>query len=237
MKPGNIKKLKSNISFTKDTSSLRNFIEANHLSESQHFKLVNAIGDYMDTSFVFTVDDKFYCLKPPFDFFKFNSFNEMAEYLKNKKETYNKNMSLIDFSKENAERIFEIFEESVHMRSNFEGVSIMNYMVTYYKKKTVFCDQHSLADNFFETSERLQKRQIHGEIQSAFSYKGFDFTFEKDYEKIYFRCLIDRNVEGRGYENHRVLKSGILFELLELFYDSHPEILEAVYHTYHRSEH
>ena len=104
-------------------------------------------------------------------------------------------------------------------------VSYTNY--TFYNSNKSLCSIYRLKDRFLK-KYKIKSHNLHGDRYSPFSYKGYDFVFEYDSgeRESYFRYICDDDYDK--YEDQEMYKSGILEEILEIFYDVDPNLLHSI---------
>lgn len=231
--------LKQSALLTGDVSSLKSFVRANHLPERARKIILSKIDNnesYLNGYFIFTDDGYYYSIKPPYDFYKFDTLDELISYLIEKYKKYKDNLSTYDVSKENQERILvrinNFFEHSIgnlvsynnyldRQRYNFSsGIGMMGYIPNFHNFKKVFYE-----------NAKIKKYLVMDCYYSPFSFKGYDFSFEYDHHegKLYLRYVTS---EDDDYENHSVSIDGTIKEIIEFFYDSYPNILDSVLNIY-----
>lgn len=245
MKQVKSKEIKSSISFSEDTSSLKNFVITKHLSDEETSQILSKVDNnetYFSAFFIFKNGGKYYSVKAPYEFYEFDSFEELLGYIEDKYKTFKSNLAALDSSPETQKRIFKkVRDMSDNGSLSWKYVSWMNYIYKDYdfglsKRQSgrgILPNIFSYPDTFYQKS-RIMKHKWHDGYIAPFSFKGYDFAFDHDkYErKTYLRYVANKDDEDR-YENQSVHTSGTLKELIELFHDLYPDTLNTVYHVYH----
>lgn len=102
------KKLKDFISLTDDKSNIHKFINGNHLFERAKKVILSKIDNnknYLSGYFIFMDDGYYYCIKPPYDFYKFDTFDELIKYIVDKYTKHKYNLSTFDIGKKTQVRV------------------------------------------------------------------------------------------------------------------------------------
>lgn len=230
-------KLKKFVSLTGDTSSIESLVIGNQLNEKARNIILSKIENnekYLNGYFLFMDDGIYYAIKPLYEFYKFDSFNELCGYVVDKYQKYKSNKSSMDMSEATQKRILKRIE------GFFEGngTDFISYMNFFVRGGYDFSGMGSpnLLPNIFDfpykfyKKSKIKKHKVDDEIYAPFSFKGYDFSFQKDYEELYMRYISDDS--KIRYENLRVHTDGTIKELFELFYDENPDIISSVYLIY-----
>lgn len=244
MKQVKPKRIKKSVSFTKDTTSIKNFVITNHLSDEEYNKILSKIDNnetYFSAFFIFTDEDKYFCIKAPYEFYKFDSFKELLGYIEDKYRVHKSNLSQFDSSIDTQRRILKKVQDMEDSGSLHGFISWMNYLYKAYgfagnegpRGPSNLPNIFAYPDTFYKNS-RIMKYKWGDGYLAPFAFKGYDFAFEYDkYErKIYLRYVANEDEKER-YENQKVHTSGALAELIELFHDQYPDTLNTIYHVYH----
>jgi hypothetical protein len=227
---------------TNDKSSIKKFINGNHLTERAKSIILSSIDNdknYLYGFFIFIDDNYYYCIKPPYEFYKFDTFDELVSYIVDKYKKYKYNLSTFDSSKETQERILVRINDFFTKRIG-DFVSYDNYLRgDRYNFSTGITPSFGWLPNFhsfkirFYKNTKMGKYEVMGDQVSPFSFKGYDFAFVYDkYEpKLYLR-YVATDEEGHRYDNHQVYTDGTMQELIEFFYDQYPDIVNSLDYIY-----
>ena len=244
MKQAKSKKTKGLLTFTKDTSSLKNFILTNHLGDKETNNILSKIDNnetYLSGYFIFLDNDKCFCIKAPYEFYKFDSFKELLGYIEDKYRVYKLNLSQLDLTPDTQRRILKKVKDMEDNHTiSYNFISWNNYLYKAYEfaggsrgsGNNHLPNIYEYPDSFYRNSRIMKYKWGNGYL-APFDFKGYDFAFEYDkYERRVYLRYVANEGEKKRYENQKVHTSGVLAELIELFHDQYPDTLNTVYYVY-----